>query len=99
MAPAWFSMSLLLDGATAKHSGCSSSSSELLVLFHKEVLCFDSSLNRIEVRTGQGSSLVVNVGECWKGDYRWLAWAEDTKGASCCLTLKGWGERMFRGKF
>ena len=34
----------------------------LLVLFHKEVLCFDSSLNRIEVRTGQGSSLVVKVG-------------------------------------
>ena len=55
----------------------------LLVLFHKEVLCFDSSLNRTEMRTGQGSSLVVNVGECWKGDYRWLAWAEDTKGASC----------------
>ena len=28
------------------------------------------------------------------GDYRWLAWAEDKKGASCDLTLKGWGERM-----
>ena len=67
MAPVWFSMSLLLDGATAKHSGCSSSSSELLLLFHKEVLCFDSSLNRTKVQTGQGSSLVVNVEECWEG--------------------------------
>ena len=66
----------------------------MLVLLHEEVLCFDSFLNRTEMRTGQGSSLVVSVGECRKGDYRWLAWAEDKKGASCDLTLKGLGERM-----
>ena len=42
----------------------------LLVLFHKEVLCFASSLNIIG------------------------AWAEDKKGASCDLTLNGWGKRM-----
>ena len=29
-----------------------------------------------------------------EGDYRWLAWAEDKKGASCCLTLKGRGENV-----
>ena len=27
-------------------------------------------------------------------DYHWLAWAGDMKGASCDLTLKGWGGTM-----